>query len=260
MDIKGLTFECTCSAYPEQYDVFDDNNNLVGYVRLRWGILRCEYPDVGGKEIYYAYVGDSLCGFFENENQRMEHLNNIADKILEVINEPDEGGFNMYLYHGSNKCIEGDIIPHKSFHYEPLVYATSDLRYALVRAGKFDVNQFLLKEDYDGLTFTFIELKENAIEEAFDTDGYIYILDGRDFFTTVDCMANEFITEKSCGIFRTWYIDNVLNRMKELNQGGYYKFIRYGSEEEQEYWNGVRGGKEGYLQRRQERINKLKGL
>lgn len=78
------------------------------------------------------------------------------------------------LWHGSNTFIEGQLIPHKSFHYEPLVYATADLYYALVRAGKFDTNKFLLKEDYDGDSYTLIELKENAIEEVFDTDGYIY--------------------------------------------------------------------------------------
>ena len=90
MNIKGLTFKCTCCACPEQYDVFDDNNNIVGYVRLRWGGLSCEYPDVGGKKIYYASVGDGWCGNFENESQRMRHLNNIADKIIEAINEPYE--------------------------------------------------------------------------------------------------------------------------------------------------------------------------
>lgn len=90
MIIKGLNFKCTCSACPEQYDVFDGNDNIVGCVRLRWGGLICEYPDVDGKLIYEASVGDGWCGNFENESQRIRHLNNIADKILEKINNPND--------------------------------------------------------------------------------------------------------------------------------------------------------------------------
>ena len=60
------------------------------------------------------------------------------------------------LWHGSNKYIKVQLIPHKSFHYEPLVYATADLYYALVRDGKFDINKFLLKEDYDDFKTTLI--------------------------------------------------------------------------------------------------------
>ena len=90
MRIKGLDFKCTCSACPEQYDVFDNNENIVGYVRLRWGGLTCEYPDVGGECIYNVSIGgDGWTGCFDSKEQRMHHLNNIADKILERIEKGD---------------------------------------------------------------------------------------------------------------------------------------------------------------------------
>ena len=92
MVIKGLDFFKTCLACPEQYDVFDENENLVGYVRLRWGGLTCKYPDVGGEEIYYASVGDGWTGTFESEEQRIKYLNNIADKILEKIRKENKYG------------------------------------------------------------------------------------------------------------------------------------------------------------------------
>lgn len=85
MNIKGLNFEMTCSMCPEQYDVYDSNGKQVGYVRLRWGLLSCTYPDVDGKMIYCASIGNGYCGEFENDNQRMTHLNNIADKIFKAI-------------------------------------------------------------------------------------------------------------------------------------------------------------------------------
>lgn len=85
MEIKGLNFTQTCCACPEQYDVFDRDGEQVGYVRLRWGYLSCEYPDVGGELLYEADIGDSWTGGFENEEQRMRHLNKIAYRILERI-------------------------------------------------------------------------------------------------------------------------------------------------------------------------------
>ena len=81
MKIKGLGFVKTCDEYPEQYDVYDYRNRIVGYVKLRWGHLKCEYPDVGGKVIYSTSIGDELVGAFENEKQRELHLNIIADTI-----------------------------------------------------------------------------------------------------------------------------------------------------------------------------------
>lgn len=90
MYIKGLNFKCTCSACPEQYDVLDNNENVVGYIRLRWGYLRCDYPDVGGETIYGADIGDGFTGCFESDQQRMSCLNDIADAILKKINKEEQ--------------------------------------------------------------------------------------------------------------------------------------------------------------------------
>ena len=85
MVIKGLKFVKTCDACPEQYDVTDSIGRQVGYVRLRYGGLRCDYPDVGGETIYYADLDDEWLGEFRNEKERKRHLNAIADKLLEKI-------------------------------------------------------------------------------------------------------------------------------------------------------------------------------
>ena len=79
--IKGLLFEQTCFACPEQYDVFLENEQ-IGYVRLRGGRLRASYPDVGGATVYSAVIGvDGLRGKFTSETERQFHLTKIA-KIL----------------------------------------------------------------------------------------------------------------------------------------------------------------------------------
>lgn len=79
--ICGLTFKCTCTAFPEQYDVYDINNKQVGYVRLRHGYLYAECPDCGGEEVYDAYPDGDGC-FYTAEDRKF-HLTKIAEKILE---------------------------------------------------------------------------------------------------------------------------------------------------------------------------------
>ena len=43
-DINGYTLVRTCSACPEQYDVYNGKKQ-VGYIRLRHGIFRVDYLD-----------------------------------------------------------------------------------------------------------------------------------------------------------------------------------------------------------------------
>lgn len=70
--IAGYRLICTCGACPEQYDVFDDNNGKkVGYLRLRHGYFRADYPDCGGETVYEADTkGD---GIFDDD-ERTPHL------------------------------------------------------------------------------------------------------------------------------------------------------------------------------------------
>ena len=81
MQIGNYNFVQTCSCSPEQYDVFDKDHNQVCYVRLRWGSLYAQCPDVGGTDIYEASIGDGWTGCFESDDQRMSHLRKIAKRI-----------------------------------------------------------------------------------------------------------------------------------------------------------------------------------
>lgn len=89
-EIKDLTFKQTCSACPEQYDVFDKDDKQVAYIRLRWGSLYVECPDVGGETVYEASIGDGFAGCFRSENERRMHLYRIAAAVKEWMNKPDE--------------------------------------------------------------------------------------------------------------------------------------------------------------------------
>lgn len=160
------------------------------------------------------------------------------------------------LYHGSNHYIESFIEPRMSFDYTPLVYATENPFYALVRAGRFNPNEFLIKEDFTGSHFTLIELEDGAIEKVLDTDGYIYEVDKRQFTKNHEGLPNEYISTKNCIIKNRVYIKNILRTIELISKiYGFFTIIR--NQDSEEYWKTVRGGKEGYLQRRKERLEKL---
>lgn len=70
----------TCEGYPEQYEAFDENKNQVGYLRLRHGYFRVDFPDCGGETIYSASPkGD---GIFDEEER--EFYLEMAKKAIEL--------------------------------------------------------------------------------------------------------------------------------------------------------------------------------
>ena len=67
----------TCGGCPEQYDAYLDDEK-VGYLRLRHGAFRVDYPDCGGETIYEASpYGD---GNF-TEDERDYYLRFAVDAI-----------------------------------------------------------------------------------------------------------------------------------------------------------------------------------
>lgn len=63
---------CTCSACPEQYDVYDDvTKRQVGYLRLRHGHFRADFPNCGGQTVYESVTNGD--GVFDDD-ERMPQL------------------------------------------------------------------------------------------------------------------------------------------------------------------------------------------
>lgn len=80
-EIEGLRLVCTSPACPEQYDVFDPQGTQIGYLRLRHGRFRADYPDCGGETVYVSNTkGD---GVFE-EDERIPELTNAVRKLAEM--------------------------------------------------------------------------------------------------------------------------------------------------------------------------------
>lgn len=75
----------TCYACPEQYDVYRENGEICGYIRLRWGTITAEYPNIDGKCIYEHCFNDDFKGNFEDEAERSEYLGEIAVKYQQAV-------------------------------------------------------------------------------------------------------------------------------------------------------------------------------
>lgn len=64
----------TCPACPEQYDAFLDDE-LVGYLRLRWGRFSVCCPDVAGDEVMCAeWSPTPYKGRFADDHERQSWL------------------------------------------------------------------------------------------------------------------------------------------------------------------------------------------
>lgn len=76
--VGRLTFEMTCAACPEQYDVWlGERQEQIGYVRARHGVVTAEYPDACERLVYRADLVDSD-GDLGDEHERRRHLTAIA--------------------------------------------------------------------------------------------------------------------------------------------------------------------------------------
>ena len=77
-EIDGLRFQLTCSASPEQYDVYLEDEQ-VGYVRYRFGNLSADYPDVGMEGLLIEELTEET-GILTDQ-ERAHWLPVIANKI-----------------------------------------------------------------------------------------------------------------------------------------------------------------------------------
>lgn len=75
--IDDYEFICTCSACPEQYDVFKDGVQ-VAYLRLRHGRFTVSAPDWSGENIYIANPDGDGCF---TPNERDTYINNALEAI-----------------------------------------------------------------------------------------------------------------------------------------------------------------------------------
>jgi len=70
MQIDDIELIKTCDESPEQYDAFYKGEQ-VGYLRLRHGEFRVDYPNCGEETIYYS---EQMKGDGRFEDDEREHF------------------------------------------------------------------------------------------------------------------------------------------------------------------------------------------
>lgn len=80
----GLKIVCTCDCMPEQYEIFKDNVQ-VGYLRLRWGEFRIDYPDCGGDVLLECFPdGDGIFEDYERFNYLSKAMRCILSHLKQI--------------------------------------------------------------------------------------------------------------------------------------------------------------------------------
>lgn len=153
------------------------------------------------------------------------------------------------LYHGSVVKIDEFITPHIAIsHKTPLVYATSDYNYALIRCGRYHYSDIAIREVYDGGHIELTELRDGAFQDIYSLRGYIYAVEEQYFRRCGWCMDNEWISEEPVPICYTIIIDDVWSAILDTGAVTLYRYPQFPPN--------VEGGLEEYLKRRIQRLEK----
>ena len=147
------------------------------------------------------------------------------------------------LYHGSTKKFD-TLKTNVSYELEKWCYATDDYSYALIRCGAFDVNKALIREEHEIGKHTLCELYPGAFNDVFNRPGYMYILQENNF---TKFRETEYVSDHDVTPMYRIEIKNVLARLLVDPS-----IILIKDEDSEEYWKNVKGGKQGYIQRKQE--------
>ena len=86
-----IELEQTCESYPVQYWA-RKGAHIIGYIRLRWGHLSCDYllsGNLKGDRIRLVdhYFNDKYKGEFDNEEEQNLWLDKCKSELLSKYNE-----------------------------------------------------------------------------------------------------------------------------------------------------------------------------
>jgi hypothetical protein len=89
-----IKFVQTSPACPEQYDAFDEEDNQVGYLRLRHGRFRVDFPHHNGETIYEARPSGD--GIFDDEEKNF-FLQQAYNAIARRLSRTDDKDHSWYI-------------------------------------------------------------------------------------------------------------------------------------------------------------------
>ncbi len=134
---------------------------------------------------------------------------------------------NMYVYHSSKTQGLKTIEPRISTHEKSWVYALKSPEHSILFMGNNHdlINQ--IGNDVNGELYIF-ERFAGALEHAYKgEEGSIYTLDAGDFKAGMTSWDPEVICEHACPVIKEEKIDNVLDKILELDKESKIKVYRF---------------------------------
>lgn len=133
------------------------------------------------------------------------------------------------VYHGSIHQGLKIIKRNKSTHGKPWVYATLSKAISTIFISHkgSDLYYYLSGDGTENNPVILVERKENMFKNIFNVSGSLYTLNGKNFISGKTGWSAEVISESDENVLHEEHIDNVFEKLKELNNNGELKLYLY---------------------------------
>ncbi len=133
------------------------------------------------------------------------------------------------VYHGSIHQGLKIIKRNKSTHGKPWVYATLSKAISTIFISHkgSDLYYYLSGDGTENNPVILVERKENMFKNIFNVSGSLYTLNGKNFISGKTSWSAEVVSEFDENVLHEEHIDNVFEKLKELNDNGELKLYLY---------------------------------
>ena len=133
------------------------------------------------------------------------------------------------VYHGSIHQGLKIIKRNKSTHGKPWVYATLSKAISTIFISHkgSDLYYYLRGDGTENNQVILVERKENMFKNIFNVSGSLYTLNGKNFISGKTGWSAEVVSEFDENVLHEEHIDNVFEKLKELNNNGELKLYLY---------------------------------
>lgn len=134
-----------------------------------------------------------------------------------------------YVYHGSTHTGLKKIKKNKSTHGKYWVYATLSKAISIIFISNKgnDLYYYLSGDGTENNPVLLVERKEGMFKDIFNVSGSLYTLSGKNFISGETGWSAEVISESDENVIHEEHIDNVFEKLKELNDMGELKLYLY---------------------------------
>lgn len=130
------------------------------------------------------------------------------------------------LYHGSRQSDLTKLLPHQSTHGN-FVYATKNKELAIIFSGRYgDDLTYTLFRNHDNEPWQVVERIPGAFSKMFNNSSSIYTVPSLSF-KDIHTGFSEFVSDVSVNIESEEKIENVYEKLKELDKSGIIKLYHY---------------------------------